>query len=100
MVTQQLTTYRLEYPDGWQETWTVQKGATRESKMALAFQLLEEAGVEVKVLLSDPEGRTVPQPSDNSDQADVESDQDPDAEASDEIEKQEPPSADADDTAS
>lgn len=44
-------TLTLRYPDGWQETWFPRKGATRESLISIALELLEEAGVDFKVML-------------------------------------------------
>ena len=50
MSNEELRRYKLEYPDGWVETWSVPAGATSESLIAAGVQLLKEGGVKVSFL--------------------------------------------------
>lgn len=54
MVIQNPVTYTFKYSDGWEETWSPRAGALRESKISLAFRLLDEVGVEYTVAFTNP----------------------------------------------
>jgi hypothetical protein len=56
MFPDQLATFVLRYPDGWEESWAVRPDATRESMLTLAMQLLELAGCDVTYHVNIPDG--------------------------------------------
>lgn len=55
MIEQGLKTYTLHYPSGFAEQWTPQPGWKRASMLAVALELLEDAGVKVSIVLEETE---------------------------------------------
>lgn len=51
MIEQDIKTYVLHYPGGFEEQWTPQPGATKASKITVALELLDDAGVSFGIAL-------------------------------------------------
>lgn len=51
MVQAEVYSFKLQYPDGWTEWWSPRRGATRESLITAGLAMLEEAGVDVRIMV-------------------------------------------------